>query len=341
MRVLPLVLSIWFVAGAQVQQPGPTDPELILRERYNLSVDDIARVRAGEPVAKLLTSTGRDRIAVVGAVRVDGDKSRLADWVRNIEHFRGAAELGVSRVVPSPPAVTAFADLSLDAKDLADLQRCRPDKCALRLPADVLARLQRDVRWGSPEAASDANALVRQMLAGYAEAYLRGGNDAVSAHGGGQAGRSFAADTRELLQEATVLPQVAPELAEYLERFPAATLAGADQTLYWSVVPAGSDAVVGLHHLVVFRRGPGETLIADKSIYSSRYFEAGILVISLSDSRDGRGYYVIAGSRIMSSRLSGVAAKVLRGQVERSALELVRMYLGWLRESLAVPAAGH
>ena len=341
MRILPFVLSIAFVAGAPVQPRDPTDPELILRERYNLSVDDIARARAGEPVAKLLTSTGRDRLAVVGAVRVDGDKSRLADWVRNIEHFRGAAELGVARVVPSPPAVTAFADLSLDAKDLADLQRCRLDKCALRLPVDVLARVQRDVRWGSPEAASDANALVRQMLAGYAEAYLRGGNDAVAAYGGGQAGSSFATDIRGLLREATVLPQVAPELAAYLERFPAAALADADQMLYWSVVPAGSDLVVGLHHLVVFRRGPGQTLIADKTLYSSRYFEAGMLVISLSDAADGRGYYVIAGSRITSSQLSGAAAKVLRRQVERSALDLVRMYLGWLRESLAAPAAGH
>jgi hypothetical protein len=36
-----------------------------------------------------------------------------------------------------------------------------------------------------------------------------------------------------------------------------------------------------------------------------------------------------------------VGATVLRRQVERCGLDLVRMYLGWLRESLAAPAASH
>jgi hypothetical protein len=55
----------------------------------------------------------------------------------------------------------------------------------------------------------------------------------------------------------------------------------------------------------------------------------------MQDTADGKGYYLIAGSRARSSKLTGVGGRVLRGQVERAAAATVRMYLEWLRDSLA------
>jgi hypothetical protein len=91
-----------------------------------------------------------------------------------------------------------------------------------------------------------------------------------------------------------------------------------------------------VHHLVIHRPRAGEVWIADKNIYATRYLDAGVMVIGLYDTPDGTGYYAVAGSRIKASRLGGVAATVLRRQVERSAADTVRTYLEWLRESLAL-----
>ena len=48
-------------------------------------------------------------------------------------------------------------------------------------------------------------------------------------------------------------------------------------------------------------------MIADKTVYSSRYLDVGALVISLQDAPDRRGYYRIAGSRVKSSSLTSVS----------------------------------
>ena len=77
-----------------------------------------------------------------------------------------------------------------------------------------------------------------------------------------------------------------------------------------------------------------DVLIADKTIYASRYFDVAALVLSMQETLDGRGYYLIAASRARSSKLTGVGGRVLRGQVERSAVSTVKMYREWVRDSL-------
>jgi hypothetical protein len=316
--VAPLIAG-----GPGATQTTPSDPERVLSERFQFSPEDVTLARSGQPVARMIAGAVRDELAVVGALRLDGDKKRLVDWIRNIQQFRHAAELGLTRAIGSPPAVEAFADLALDAKDLAALQACRPGRCDLRLSDEAMTKFQSGVPWGTPDAAARANAQAAGMLVGYAQAYLRGGDQAL--------GNDFG----QLLRGATALYELAPELAAYLERFPASTLAGVDQRLYWTNMTEGSESIISLHHQVVYRRPSGDVIIADKTIYASRYFDVAALVLSMQETVDGKGYYLIAGSRARSSKLTGLTGRVLRGQVERSAVSTVKMYLEWVRDSLA------
>jgi hypothetical protein len=309
-------------SGPASMQTARTDPEHILTERFQFSGEDVRQARSGQPVARMIAVRGRDELAVVGALRLDGDKKRLVDWVRNIEHFRHAAELGLTRGIESPPA-ESFAELVLDAKDLAALQACRPGRCDLRVPDEVTAKFQSGVAWGTPEASAKANALFAGMLTEYAAAYLHGGDAAV--------GNDFG----DLLRSATTLYELAPEFAAYLQKFPDSKLAGVDQRFYWTNLTDTWGAIISLHHLVVYRRPSGDVIIADKTFYASRYFDVAALVLSMHETPDGKGYYLIAGSRAKSSRLTSVSGRVLRGQVERAAAATVKMYLAWLRDSLA------
>jgi hypothetical protein len=319
------VLSSQLIAAATTPQSGRVDPERFLADNFLFSQDELAQARGGQPVAKMLAATDRNELAIGGAIRLEGDKARLAAWIRNIEQFRGSAELGLTRVVSSPPSVASFADLTLDATDLTALQKCTSRNCDLRLSTEGIDDFNTKVQWGTPNAATQASTLAREMLVGYARAYLHGGDVALGNGFGG------------LLEGATNLYQLAPAFARYLQRFPSATLTGVDERLYWSTMPAGKASIVSLHHLVIYRRTANDITIADKTIYASRYFDVGALVISLQDSVDGRGYYVIAGSRLKSSELTGIAGSLLRRQIQRAAVDTVRMYLGWLRDSLALP----
>lgn len=328
-----LILSVTTLLAGVAGQGAPTDPELILSERFRFTSTEVDQARQGTPIVKV--QSDGEELVIVGAIKLTGTKERLADWLRNVEHFRTSAELGVTHVVAAPPAAAAFAGVTLDPSDLAELQQCRPDTCAIRLSGDALTRLQRDVAWGSPNAASQANEIVRAMLLGYTTAYLNGGNAAVAAYDAPQAQRSYADDMRALLGKAKNLTDLAPEFAAALDGFPAATPAGVEQVFYWSATPAGSVTILTLHHLLVYRPRPNEVWIADKNVYSSRYFDAGVVAIGLYDAPQGGGYYALAGSRVKVSKLGGMAATVLRRQIQRSASSTVKMYLEWLRESLA------
>jgi hypothetical protein len=310
-------------SGSSVMQTASADPERVLTERFQFSAEEVSQARSGQPIARMIADRNRDELAIVGAVRLDGDKKRLVDWVRNIEHLRHAAELGLTRGIELPPAAQSFAELVLDAKDLAALQACRPGRCDLRVPDEVVAQFQSSVPWGAPEASAKANALFAGMLTEYAAAYLHGGDAAV--------GNNFG----DLIRSATTLHELAPEFAAYLQKFPGSKLAGIDQRFYWTNLSGSSGSIVSLHHLIEYRRPSGDVMIADKTFYASRFFDVAALVLSMQEAPDGKGYYLIAGSRARSSRLTGVTARVLRGQVERAAVDTVKMYLVWLRDSLA------
>jgi hypothetical protein len=160
-----------------------------------------------------------------------------------------------------------------------------------------------------------------RTLADRASAYVSKGNpDAV----------------RTLIGKAATLTELAPGLVSYLQNYPASRPEGIDEVLYWSSTPADSNTVVSLHHLVFYRGRPGEIWIADKNIYASRYFDAGVMVIGLYDAPDGNGFYAVAGSRVKSSQIGGVTGAVLRRQIQRSASDTVKTYLEWIRDSLAM-----
>jgi len=333
---LATVLAI-DIAGAG-QAVVPLDPARILTERFQFTPAEVGQATQGQPIAKLLSGSARDELAVVGALRIDGDMHRLVTWVRDIAAFRKAAELGHATVVPQPITDGAFAGFVPDQRDLAALRTCRVGACDIRLSESALQELQGSVRWDDPQAGEQAAQILRQMLANYAKAYLTGGDAALGTYHNQKEPRASVDDFRTLLAGATNLKILVPELAEYLEKFPQATLQGSDQLLYWTAVNDGANPVFTLHHLVVYPRSAQEILIADKTIYSSRSFEAAALVLSVQAAGDGKGFYVVGAGRVKSSKLSGVAARVLRGRIEKETLDGIKMYLGWIRDSLALAA---
>ena len=318
------IVAIGF--GLASQTTAPADPVQILSERFQFTSGELMQSSQGQPVAKLLSVKARDELGIVGALRLDGDMHRLVNWVRDIASFRKAAELGHATVVTPAASEAAFASFVPDPRDLATLRTCRASACDIRLSESALQKVQ-NISWNSPDASEQTARVLREMLNNYARAYLAGGDEALGA----------ADDFRSLLAGATNLKVLVPELAAYLEKFPQRTLPGIDQLLYWTAVNDGQDPIFTLHHLVVFPRSPAEILIADKTIYSSRSFEAAALVLSVQAAADGRGYYVIGAGRLRSSKLSGMAARVLRSRIEKEAVEGLKTYLGWIRDSLALP----
>jgi hypothetical protein len=337
MRKRWIVLLMCGIAASattpRIARLQPVDMERTLGERLGFSPAEIAQLRGGQTVTKTLPAQGPE-IAVVGAVRIPDDKERLVRWIRDVEGFRKAADLGVSRKLSSPPTINDFGDLALDAGELAALQQCQPGNCALRLGERAIARFRADVDWAAADAGRRANLVTRQLMLGYAEAYLRGGDAGLGAAHNERKPRAVAEEFRTLIRGATNLYALASPLATYLERFPEASLP-VEQFLYWGKGGVGAEPSITLHHLVIQQEPGGSIYIADKQLYASRYMDAGLLVLWLGTPPDGQGYYLLAGLRGRSSMLEGLTARLLRGRIEEESHAYLRIYLDWLRKSLA------
>jgi len=273
---------------------------------------------------------------VGGAVHISGAPDRFVYWLKDIASFRKAAELGLSKKLSSPPQIADFAELSLNADELAAIRACRPGKCDLRLGDQVIARFQAEIDWAAPDAARRADLLVRQLMLGHAQAYLKGGDAALGIAHNEKTPRVAADEFRALLYQATAVYELAPAFAAYLERFPAASLPGAEQFLYWAKGGAGPEASISLHQVVIHAPPGGDVLVADKQLYASRYTDAALMVISLASGADPSGYYALVGARARSTMLGGVTARMLRGRVEKEAVGTAAMYLNWIQQSLSM-----
>jgi hypothetical protein len=336
-RIVIALLGFGIAASAAapgMAQAPPLDVERVLTERFGFSAADLGQLRGGQSVTKTAPIEGSE-MAVFGAVRIPDDKERLVRWIRDVEGFRKAADVGISRKLGSPPAINDFGDLSLDAGELAALQKCQPGDCALRLGDRAITRFQADVDWSAADAGRRANLLTRQLLLGYADAYLRGGDAALGAAHNEQTPRLVADGFHALIQNATNLYALDKSLATYLERYPTAPSVPVEEFLYWAKGGLGPEPSITLHHLVIQRDQGSGIFIADKQLYASRYVDASLLVLWLAPPPDGQGYYLLAGLRARSSMLEGFMARMLRGRIEEESRSFLQIYLDWLRKSLS------
>ena len=175
--------------GPGAAQVRKIDAERLLTERFGFTAAEVEHVRGGKPVAKLLPTQDASEVGVFAAVRIDAKADRLVSWFKDIASFRKAAELGISRRLSDPLQIGDFADLSLDAGELAALQSCRPGNCDLRLGDKAIQRFQTEVDWTASDAGRRANLLTRQLLLGHAQAYLAGGDQALGAYHNDKASR--------------------------------------------------------------------------------------------------------------------------------------------------------
>jgi len=338
MRSMGLVLlAAGVVASSMV--PGiaaapPFDVERELAARFGFSAAEVEQVGAGKVVVRTLPTQESTEIAVFGAVRIPDDKEKLVYWIRDIEAFRNGAELGLSRKLSSPPTIDDFAGLALDSSELGALQKCQPGDCGLRLGEQAIASFRTGVDWTAADAGQKANLVARRLMLEYAEAYLRGGDEALGATVNEKKPRLVVEDFRALIRGATNLNDLANPLATYLRDFPKTPLTGVEQLLYWAKGGVGPEPLVTLHHLVIYREPGGSIYVADKQVYSSRYTDASLLVLWLGAPADGKGYYLLAGVRGRSRLLGGLGARVLRGRIEEESRKYTGIYLDWIRKSL-------
>jgi len=311
-----IALLVAAPAGAQMRSRAL---DSFLAQTVGLDQSQLTAVSRGEVVARVLPTADTRDVAVLGVVHVAAPRATFAQRQRDFPNALRAPTRSSASLFSSPAKPADVAAIQVSSRDVDDLRDCRPNECNFKLPATDMERLHATIDWRAPDAPARATAYVRQRLLDYVASYRERGNAALVVYG--DEGGVRASDAlAEMLADSTYVFSRVPSLGRYLLRYPADTLPGASEVIFWSLdnLPHVRQ-VLRITHETVYSPPelPGTTLIAAKQIYADHYFQAGLeLLTAIDDSGcSPSGFTLLAVRHYRFDHLPSGGILNLRGRV--------------------------
>jgi len=321
MRCLRIVFLAFVASAASERGDAQTWDITALRSFSGLTPDQWKAVEGGEIEARVLDTERKNEVAVAGAARLRASAACFVERFQDIESFKkNAAVLRIEKFSP-PPSPLDLAHFALEPRDLADLESCRVGDCKLKLSAEIIERLGRDVDWSRADAAMRAQSVIRDELWRYLEAYIRAGDSALMVYHDKEKPVPMASEFQPVLDARPGLAGLAPDFHEYLARYPHDALPGVRDFFYWSVETFGLKPVASITQVSMYVQ-PGQALTASKQLYASHYFDASLgMSAALDDPSDASEphMYLVYLNRsrvdLLSGFFGGLRRAIMRGRL--------------------------
>ncbi len=321
-----LMPTLFVLAGAAIVYQSapravvfPAPLEQYISAGVKLSGSDRARLMGGAPVTKMLDSDPDREVAVFGAVWIKAAPHAYVELVKDIEHFESGGAFAITKRISNPPRLDDFAQLALPDSDVKDLRSCRIGNCEIKIGAESLQKLRASVDWKRPDANAQVQAAFRQIALDYVTGYREGGNSRLAVYR--DKGRpTFVADEfRSLVDRIPALGEYLPDLRRFLLDYPAVSIPGSTDFLYWQETRFGLKPTIRINHLVI-QETPQATAVASKMLYATHYFWTALEVrVLVPDPSHGPGFWFVMVSRSRSDGLSGFVGHIVRGRVRDEA----------------------
>ena len=344
--VLSFVLACPLILGA-LEQAAPKQP-LPVFTRLGLTPQQIADVDAGRPVAKVLAWGERSEVFVFGAVHITGSPATYLKRARDIKRLAGAdGYLGIGELPPTPVTTADLSGLVLDPDDIESLKDCKEGDCDVQLPGSSIQAFRESVRWDQPDAADQVNRLAREMVTNLIGEYRKGGNATLGDYRDKKNPSRVSDQFEKMVGRATALPNVMPELKQYLLRYPNADLPGADSFMFWEKVNFGMKPTIRVNHAVIYHvkaQGRDVSVVAIKQLYASHYFHTALdLSVCVADPSAPGGFYLLTLKGSEQDGLTGFKGSILRQVVVDKTRESLERALASIKRSIekSTPAPGH
>ena len=248
--LMPLCAAGLAVVFGAPNRAAPVQPSTLF-EQIGLTSKQRAAIDEGRPVAKVLSWGESSEVYVFGAVFIAGSPAAYLKAARNVERVAGSPGYLGGGELPSNPTRADLSALTMDPDDVKALKKCREGDCNVQLPTASMQTFQQSVNWSHPDADDQVNELARGMVLNLIQAYRRGGNAALGEYRDKDHPPRIAAQFETMVGRSAALPDVLPELRQYLLCYPDADLAGADSFFYWEKVDFGLKPTIRVNHGVI------------------------------------------------------------------------------------------
>lgn len=269
-------LAVNLPLGLSAQPSSEVDEFL---SRYaEFTPDDLNALENEQVLMRPLRTDAKQELAVLAAVRIRASTEFFLRMISDIEGFRSG--WGTTKKISDPPVPADFEPLLWPENDLAALRKCRVGQCDIKLGEAGINLLRESVDWESPDAGEQARALLRKLALEFVAEYRTGGNAALGEVRDKKRPTLIAKEFAEIVAHSPYLANDAPELREYLLRYPEARPPRATDFLYWTVDEVTFPTpTLRLTHVTIQPLAEGvnaTTLIASKHLYFSRIFHTGL-----------------------------------------------------------------
>ncbi len=328
----------WMCGAALSVALAGTPPEAglweVVSREAGFTAKDLAAGERGRGAARALESPSAV-IAIAGIVKVKAPLDFVAGRLRDVEWYKKAP--GVMEVgrFSDPPVMEDLARLRLDRSDVAAMKRCRVGACAIKLPAETIEKMGREIDWTRADARQQAEEFFRTELLEYVKRYLVGGNRELAVYGDKAQATSSLVRLEAILEGSKCLGEFEPALLDYLRDYGGGRMAGAEDFLYWSREKHGGKPVISVTHVTLCRPDLVRVAMASKQIYASHYFVGSLGLTMLETPPDKeeatRMAYV---NRSWLDMLGGFFGGAARGEVSRRAVSAVQKNLERMRKRI-------
>ena len=336
------LLSVLLLSFVQppVSNAQDVEPFKFFRDYVGLNEDQIATIRNGKAIARVIESRTPDEVFVFGSVYVRSTPEEYLKLASDIAELRKLPNYLAIRKFSDPPQLSDFDGFTLEPDDIKQLKDCEPERCEVQLPTEALDAFKQSVNWSVPDAAIQVNRLGQKMALEALQRYIQGGNTALGTYRDKRHPTVVADTFRSLLSRSKALPVYLPELDRYLLDYPKAGPESIQSEFYWEKVNFGLKPTLRIVQAIVYR-GPRSTdpayAIAEKQLYASHYFETALdLTVCVRDQDNSvhPGFYLITLKGSQQAGLTGLKGGIVRKVAVDKTRSSLERALGAIKQRL-------
>ncbi len=312
-----------------IEAHTPDEPYKFFREFAGLNEEQIAAIRSGKAVAKVVESRTPDEVFVFGSVYVEATPESYLKLASDIDALRKLPSYLAIQSFSDPPQLSDLEGFTLEKQDITELKNCKTGHCQIQLPTEAIEDFQHSIDWSAPDVAERVNRLAQRLALQALLEYMQGGNTALGAYRDKNHPAAVAETFASLIGQLEALPAYLPELNEYLLEYPKAKSDNVQVGFYWEKVNFGLKPTFRIVQKIVYRGAVGKEAsyaVAEKQIYASHYFETALdLTVCVKDAQRP-GFYIITVKGSKQAGLTGLKGGIVRKVAvdkTRSSLERV------------------
>ncbi len=255
-RLIPVAITIACVfvsfgtsiclAQRSVAESGDRPTGKAIFDRIGLATDE------GQPIVRLLPVQDKREVAVCGMVNLHVPAEVfLQSFRESMARKSDPAILEIGRF-SSTPTLDDLQSLTLEPRDIDDLQMCVAGDCKVKLSAGMIQRFQNEIDWTAPNYRSQVTVLYKSILLDYVRDYLRQGDAALIEYNDKSNSVRLADETHSLIGASTFSRNIPREFMRAPKGLPG--LSVVENAFVWSKIKFGLKPVIAINYIVIYKQ---------------------------------------------------------------------------------------